>query len=122
MWHHPRFSSSSVHGNDPAVAPLWQAAVDANVELVLTGHDHTYERFAPQNNDGSFDPSGPREFVVGTGGRSLYPFGATVANSEVRIGSDFGFLRLTLNTDSYGWEFRTETRAVMDRGSEPCRA
>ena len=69
-WHHPRFNSGE-HGNSAEMQPIWQALYDAGAEVVLSGHDHHYERFAPQAPDGSSDPQrGIREFVVGTGGRS----------------------------------------------------
>ena len=71
-WHKPLFSSGSAHGNDLTVKPLFQALYDANADVVVTGHDHDYERFAPQTPDGSADPArGIREFVVGTGGRII---------------------------------------------------
>jgi alkaline phosphatase len=104
------------------VAPLWQAAVDAHVEVVLTGHDHSYERFAPQTADGTPSPDAPREFVVGTGGRSLYAFTRVAANSAVRVGSEFGFLRLTLDRGGYGWLFVTADGRVLDTGTGTCRA
>ena len=105
-WHHPRFSSGAVHGDDPSVQPLWQALYDANADLVLSGHDHDYERFAPQTPVGVADPArGIREFVVGTGGRSHYAQGTLKANSEVFNGTTFGVLKLTLSTGSYAWEF-----------------
>ena len=105
-WHHPRFSSGAVHGNDTSVQPLWQALYDANADVVLSGHDHDYERFAPQTPVGVADPArGVREFVVGTGGRSHYGLGSLKANSEVFNGTTFGVLKLTLSAGSYTWEF-----------------
>ena len=80
FWHHPRFSSGT-HGDDAEVTPLWSALADAGAEMVLTGHDHLYERFDPQTAAGVADAQGIREFVVGTGGRSLYAFGTPHANS-----------------------------------------
>jgi len=73
-WHKPLFSSGSAHGNDLTVKPLFQALYDANADVVITGHDHDYERFAPQTPDGAADPArGIREFVVGTGGKESPP-------------------------------------------------
>ena len=70
-WHKPLFSSGSAHGNDLAMKPLWDALYEANADVVVNGHDHDYERFAPQTPDGAPDPGrGIREFVVGTGGKS----------------------------------------------------
>ena len=121
-WHHPRFSSSD-HGNDPAVAPLWQALYDDGAEVVLVGHDHDYERFAPQTADGIADPArGIREFVVGTGGRSHYPIVRTLEpNSEARNDDTYGVLRLTLRSGSYEWQFiPQEGYPFTDSGSAPC--
>ena len=96
-WHKPLFSSGSAHGNDLTVKPLWDALYDGNADVVVNGHDHDYERFAPQTPDGAPDSvRGIREFVVGTGGKNLRPFGAPKPNSEVRDFSAFGVLKLTL--------------------------
>lgn len=66
-WHHPRFSSSSVHGDDPRSADVWTALCEFNADVVLVGHDQYYERFAPQDPDGNANPSnGIRQFVIGT--------------------------------------------------------
>ena len=118
-WHHPRFASSAVHASDPAVAALWQAAQDTGVEIALAGHDHQYERFAPQDNNGVPTPDAPREFVVGTGGVGLYAFTAPQPNSELRI-SAFGYLRLDLRSDGYAWQFIGEQRTTLDSGSATC--
>ena len=84
-WHHPRFSSGDEHGNDPSVGALWDALYAAGAEIVINGHDHDYERFAPQTPSGAADPAtGIREFVVGTGGASLRSFSTIRANSQVR--------------------------------------
>ncbi len=91
-WHHPLFSSSTV-APDAAAGALWQALYEAGAELVLNGHHHDYERFAPQTPAGALDPTfGVREFVVGTGGgEGLFPFGMSAPNSEVRNNQAFGF-------------------------------
>jgi len=92
-WHDPRFSSGSLHGSSSSYQPFWQALYAAGADVVLNGHDHTYERFAPQTPTGSADAArGIREFVVGTGGRSHYAFGTPIANSEVRNSDTFGVL------------------------------
>ena len=119
-FHHPRFSSS--FGNE-AVGPFWKALYEAGAEVVLGGHVHNYERFAPQTAAGQADPeAGIREFVVGTGGRSLKPFGTAVqANSEARIADRFGVLKLTLHPDGYDWQFVTAPGGtVADAGSGQC--
>jgi hypothetical protein len=120
-WHSPRFSSG-YHGDDAAVEPLWQALYAAGADLVLTGHDHDYERFAPQTPAGAADPdAGIREIVVGTGGRSLRPFGATRPNSEVRSASTFGVLGLKLGADGYDWRFiPVPGGSFTDSGSATC--
>ena len=105
-WHHPRFSSGE-HGSDPTYVAFWRALYNANADVVLVGHDHDYERFAPQRADGVRDlRRGLREFVVGTGGKSLRSFPKVRANSEARDVSSFGVLELTLGANAYGWRFR----------------
>ena len=75
LWHHPRFSSGGEHGSSNATAAFWTALYADGAEVILNGHDHDYERFAPQNPSAVADPNGIREFVVGTGGKSFYAFG-----------------------------------------------
>lgn len=103
-WHHPRFSSG-YHGDDESVGPLWDLLEADSAELVLSGHDHHYERFAAMAPDGAPDPDGIRQFVVGTGGRSLYPTLGVHKGSEVRRAATFGVLLLTLSPGSYRWNF-----------------
>jgi hypothetical protein len=120
IWHRPRFSSGQ-HGNDPSVDPLWRAVAEGGVDLVINGHDHDYERFAPQSASGEADPRGTREIVVGTGGGDLRPFEDIVANSEVRDHESHGVLKLTLRDGGYDWEFipvRGDT--FRDAGSGSC--
>lgn len=121
-WHHPRFSSGTEHGSDPGTQPLWQALYDYGADLVIAGHEHNYERFAPQTPDGTADPTrGIREFVVGTGGADRYAFGPAIANSEVRNGDTWGVLKLTLAPDSYRWEFIPVNQGgFRDSGSARC--
>ena len=119
-WHHPRFSSGE-HGSDAGTAALWQALYDANADVVLNGHDHDYERFAPQNPSGVADSArGIREFVVGTGGRSHYVTGTPKPNSEVRDSTSFGVLRLTLRANDYGWQFQPAVGTFSDNGTGTC--
>jgi hypothetical protein len=104
-WHKPLFTSSAVHPPEPAMRALFTILYAADVEIVLTGHNHHYERFAPQRPDGTRDDiRGIRQFVVGTGGAALYDFAAPQPNSEVRFKA-YGVLRLALQDSSYGWEF-----------------
>jgi hypothetical protein len=121
-WHHPRFSSGTVHGSDRRMQPLWQALYDFGADVVLAGHEHNYERFAPQDPQGVADPTrGIRQFVVGTGGRSHYSFGPPIANSEVRNGDTHGLLKLTLHSDNYSWEFIPVVgQTFSDSESAPC--
>ena len=121
-WHKPLFSSGSAHGNDLTVKPLWDALYDANADVVINGHDHDYERFAPQTPDGASDAvRGIREFVVGTGGKSHRPFGAPKPNSEVRDATAFGVLKLTLKANGYDWQFIPEEgKTFTDAGSGVC--
>jgi hypothetical protein len=120
-WHHPRFSSGD-HGDNPSVQGLWQALYDYGAELVLVGHDHTYERFAPMNASGASDPTfGVREIVVGTGGRSHYGFPSVQPNSEVRNNTAWGILKLTLRSNGYDWQFLPVAgQTFTDSGSATC--
>jgi hypothetical protein len=120
-WHHPRFSSGP-HGNAASMQPIWQALYDGNAEIVLSGHDHDYERFAPQDASGAADPArGIREFVVGTGGKSHYSTSGPKPNSEVRNSSTFGVLKLALHAKSYDWKFTPEAgQTFTDAGSGSC--
>ena len=104
-WHHPLYSSGW-HGSFPIMQSAWQLLHEAGAELVLAGHDHTYERFAPQDANGTLDRErGIRQFVVGTGGAYYTPFKFPIANSEMRDNSRFGVLKLVLREDSYDWQF-----------------
>lgn len=119
-WHEPRFSSGP-HGNWIGHQQLWQLLYDAKVDIVLNGHDHDYERFAPQTASGQADPvHGIREFVVGTGGAPLYQFVSVQPNSELRSDTTFGLLRLTLFEKKYHWEFIGVDGTVIDSGDGSC--
>lgn len=121
MWHNPRFSSGE-HGSDSSTDAFWQALYDDGAELVLNGHDHDYERFAPQDPSAGADPThGIRQFVVGTGGMKLRAFGSTVANSQVRIAEAHGVLKLTLGAGAYDWAFVPVAGEVLgDSGTGVC--
>lgn len=120
-WHHPVFTSGE-HGNDPRMRPAFQILYDNNAELVINGHDHDYERFAPQTPSGTADPArGIREIVVGTGGAKLRPFATIRPNSEVRDANTWGVIKLTLNPDSYGWQFvPVAGQTFTDSGTTSC--
>jgi hypothetical protein len=121
-WHHPRFSSGTTHGSSTAVAALWQALYENDADLVLQGHEHNYERFGPLDPSGHPDLArGLRSFVVGTGGRSHYPFGSPIAGSEVRNSDAFGVLQLTLRSTGFDWEFVAEAgETFTDSGWAGC--
>lgn len=121
IWHHPRFSSGE-HGNDGRTDFLWRALYDAGADVIVNGHDHDYERFAPQDPNGKADPErGIRQFVVGTGGARLREFQTIRANSEVRDATTHGVIRLVLNPEGYGWDFvPVAGRTFTDSGSGPC--
>jgi hypothetical protein len=122
-FHRPLFSSGAAHGNDPAMKPLWQALYDAGADVVIGGHDHHYERFAPQDPEGRADAQrGLREFVVGTGGKSTHRLLAAIEpNSEARNVDTFGVLKLILHADSYEWSFLPQAgKTFTDSGHGTC--
>ena len=120
-FHHPLFSSGE-HGNQPKMRSSWAALYAANADVVVSGHDHDYERFAPQRPDGTADPRrGIREFVVGTGGGTLRPFDNVKRNSRVRDASTYGVLKLSLNPRSYEWRFvPVAGKTFADSGTTSC--
>jgi hypothetical protein len=123
IWHQPRYSSGSEHGNDPTVQPFWDVLTAAGAELVINGHDHDYERFAPMNASGTRDDAaGIRELVVGTGGTAPRGFGAIQPNSVVRgPAGTAGVLQLTLHATGYDWAFvPVAGQTFTDSGSGIC--
>ncbi|MFE0020296.1 DNRLRE domain-containing protein [Amycolatopsis sp. NPDC059021] len=122
LWHKPRWTSGTDHAPDTSFGAMWQDLYNANADVVLGGHNHQYERFAPQNPSGQLDTArGIREFVAGTGGRSHYTFGTPQPNSEVRNGDTFGVLKLTLHNNSYDWQFVPEAgKTFTDSGTTTC--
>lgn len=122
IWHHPRWSSGSVHGPTANLNSLYTALHELGVDVLLSGHEHNYERFAPLDPAGQVDPArGIRQFVVGTGGRSHYPFGPPAPGSEVRNDDTFGLLVLTLRPSTYQWQFVPEEgKTFTDSGSANC--
>lgn len=122
--HHPLFSSGIFpsHAMHPELRDMWRDLYAAHAALFLAGHEHSYERFAPQDPDGHADPvNGIREFVVGTGGRSHDPLGFAIANSEVRNANTYGVLKLTLIPGSYSWQFVPEEgKTFTDAGTGFC--
>jgi hypothetical protein len=120
FWHEPRFSSSE--NAAPKMLAIWQALYDLRADLVLSGDVHSYERFRPQDAAGRHDPRlGLRQFVVGTGGKSLTPFEKRRAGSQFRNASVFGVLELTLHPRGYRWRFVPEQGGpAIDSGSDRC--
>jgi hypothetical protein len=122
-WHKPLFTSGSVHAPELTMRPIYRVLYDAGADVVLSGHNHQYERFAPQNPAGGADAArGLRYFVVGTGGTpSRYGFGSPKPNSEVRYNGGQGILKLSLSADHYDWEFISVAgKTFSDRGSQAC--
>jgi hypothetical protein len=121
-WHHPLFSSGQ-NGDNVWMREFFRLLWNANADVVLAGHDHLYERFAPQDADGRNDQArGIREFVVGTGGvPPVYQFMSTKPNSEKQIRLMNGVLKLTLLADTYQYEFiTTPNGAITDSGFGSC--
>jgi acid phosphatase type 7 len=121
-FHYPLFSSGKYRPGIRQVKPLWEALYAAGADVVLNGHDHNYQRFAPQDPNGKADPErGIREFVVGTGGRSHYPILDPIANSEIYDDETFGVLKLTPRPEGYEWRFLpVEGETFTDSGSARC--
>lgn len=125
--HHALYSSGLLkrHAMHPELRDLWRDLYAAHAEVMLAGHEHSYERFAPQDPDGHLDPqNGIREIVVGTGGRSHDPLGLAMPNSEQRNADTFGVLKLTLSAAKYTWEFVPVNgeEGFHDAGEGTCRA
>jgi hypothetical protein len=120
-FHHPRFSSG-LHGSQYEVTQLWDILYANGVDVVISGHDHLYERFAPQDPDGNADPTrGIRQFTVGTGGAEFYSAGPPIDNSEVLQTNTFGVIKLELNAGSYTWTFvPVPGSSFTDSGTGSC--
>jgi len=123
IWHDPRFTSGP-HGDTTPVAPFWDALYAAGAELLVSGHDHAYERFRPMGPTGSLDTDhGIVQLIAGTGGGGGTTFGSIRANSVVHDGDALGVLKLTLHADSWDWHFISVPGAPFtDSGSARCHA
>ncbi len=120
LLHQPLFSSGQ-HGYDASIRPLWDALYAGNVDLVLDGHDHDYERFAPQDPSGAADASrGIVEIIAGTGGAELEAFKDPRPNSLVRINDTYGVLEMTLLPDAWSSRFVGVDGSVPDQAAGPC--
>jgi fibronectin type 3 domain-containing protein len=122
-WHRPRFSSSTTTPSSTTYNAFWNDLYAAGADVVLNGHAHDYERFAPQTSSGAADPKGLTEFVVGTGGDGFQTMGAGLPNSVVRDASNFGVLKLTLHQSSFDWQFMPASGySFTDSGTAPCHS
>jgi acid phosphatase type 7 len=125
-WHHSRFSSGAVHGTNSATGTLFSELYKSGVDVLVTGHDHIYERFDPQAPNAAADPTGVHVFVVGTGGAALYNIGTVQPNSVIRNGlntanASHGIIKFTLREGSYSWEFiPIAGNSFADSGSANC--
>jgi hypothetical protein len=123
IWHHPLYSSTGTGpGPTTAVRPFWTDLYNANAELVINGHAHVYERFAPQDANGNLDTArGIIEIDAGTGGASHFSFSTTAPNSLVRNNTAFGVLELTLHSSSFDWQFIPQAgQTFTDSGTQAC--
>jgi hypothetical protein len=121
-WHKPRFTSGANHAPNTSTGPLVQALYDHDAEVIVTGHNHHYERFAPMTPSGALDnTNGIRHFVAGMGGASHYSFGTIQPNSQARNSDTYGVLKFTLHSSSYDWQFVPEAgRSYSDSGTTAC--
>jgi len=122
FWHHPRFSSATQASG--SVRRFWERLDAADADVVLAGHDHIYERFAPQREDTTPGARGLRQFTVGTGGKSLRPDAISdppALNSQSVQGTTLGALFLTLRPGSYEWDFKRAAGGTYgDSGHTSC--
>jgi acid phosphatase type 7 len=123
-WHRPRFSSSTTTPSSTSYVTFWNDLYNAGADIVLNGHAHDYERFAPQTSAGAADPAkGLRQFVVGTGGKDFHTMGAPIANSAAINASQFGVLKLILHSGGYDWQFISANGySFSDSGSGSCHS
>ncbi len=121
FWHHPVFVSG-IEGDNPKMLDIYEALYEAGADVIVNGHVHVYERFAPQDARGRADRArGIQEIVVGTGGARPARFGAIQANSEARAAGVFGVLKLALRAEDYAWEFiPIEGQTFHDAGEGRC--
>jgi acid phosphatase type 7 len=119
-FHKPLFSSGYSRGN-PVVEPLWNVLYNHHADVIVSGHDHVYERFARQTPSGALDEHGIREFVVGTGGAELGGFNYTASHSQVRNANTYGVLKLRLESGGYSWKFvPVAGKTFTDSGTTSC--
>ena len=119
MWHHALFSTGLHSGAGAPMRPAWGALDAAGADIVLSGHEHFYEAFEPRTADGASIATGIREFVVGTGGARLRDLSLSARHRA--FAREHGVLELELESDHYGWAFRTVRGEIRDQGSSKCR-
>ena len=121
IWHHPLFTSGP-NGPNLYTRDAWRVLYEANVDVIVNGHDHLYERFAPQDPDGRPDPArGIRQFTIGTGGAALYSQARVTPNSERLITMTWGVVKFTLSSGSYEWQFiPVQGSSASDAGRGEC--
>jgi hypothetical protein len=120
-WHHPLYTTGNGDGDGLPMATIWQDLAGAGAELVLNGHSHSYQRYAPLDGAGALDAGGVQEIVVGTGGDNLTPTPVTDPKVVVRSSSSFGVLRLSLRPGGYDWTFVPAAGGTFtDSGSRDC--
>jgi predicted phosphodiesterase len=122
-WHHPVFTSGK-HTDANSTSrgrPFWLLAEKYKVDVILNGHEHFYQRFSGQSVTDASSEIGPREFIIGTGGKTLYKKERTLAHEEAFYADNFGYLRMNLGEKTYDWEFVTIAGEVKDSGSSSCQ-
>lgn len=119
--HHPRFSSGREHGSDPTMSRFFGIAQRHDVDMVLAGHEHSYERFRRMRANGRVHRNGVMSFVSGGGGKSLHPMGRAEPGSAYRLAGHFGVLRLALRPGTFGFAFKDVDGRTRDKGERRCR-
>lgn len=120
LWHHARCSSAE-HGDDSRSSAVWNRLMAAKAEVVINGHDHSYQRYARMNASCQADPSGPMELIAATGGHTMKKWSKAKPAVELyRQNTDYGALKLTLKSSSFAWEFHTVGGKVLDAGQQAC--
>lgn len=118
-WHHPLYNSGTDHGNDntSAVRDFWTDLYAEKAEIIVNGHEHNYQRYAPLTPSGSKSADGIREFLVGTGGKNRDGLlSGKDSGFEFGITNKFGILKLELEVDRYSWKFVDTSGAILDKG------
>lgn len=112
-WHHPVFTNGPHADDEGKMRAIWDSLAANNADLIINGHDHHYQRFAPI--------SGMREIVVGTGGKNITTPDRKPAALEVDNHDTFGVLQLTLHATSFDWQFvPVAGKTFTDSGSQSC--